>query len=169
MFAEPENAQALACHGRGIDTPLILPSTGTDEAIGLKQVPGCCHQQHHRGVGDSGGVRVGAIGDHDAPAPGGVQIDRFIARANGTDDLELRKQCHLVAAQPTAAVRQHGPDGIGGLAHGVCPGCILFPLADGVPGSGQRGHAFRSDSHQSQDTDSHDRSFRRAPDQLCTW
>ena len=42
---------------------------------------------------------------------------------------------------------------------------ILLPLADGVPGSGQRGHAFRSDSHQSQDTDSHDRSFATKMDQ----
>jgi hypothetical protein len=46
----------------GVDTPLLLPSAGAHEAIGLKQVPGRCHQQHHGGVGDSRCVRVGAIG-----------------------------------------------------------------------------------------------------------
>ena len=164
-FSETENTQTLACNGWGLDTPLILPSTGTDEAIGLKQVPGCCHQQHHRGVGDSGCVRVGAIGNHDTPTPGGVQIDCFIARANGANDLELWKQGHLIAAQTAAAVGQHGPDSIGCLANSVCPVCIFFPLVDDIPGSRQRGHAFRSDSHQSQDTDSHDCSFETKTDQ----
>jgi hypothetical protein len=163
--AEPENPQALARHGRGVDTPLLLPSTGTDEAIGLQQVPRRGQQQQHRGVGDRGGIRVGAMGDHNAPAPGGVQIDRFIARAHGADDLEVWQPGHLVAAQTAAAVGQHGPDGVGGLAHGVCPVGIVLPLADGVPSSGQRGHAFRRDSHQSQDTDRHERSFATQTDQ----
>ena len=105
------------------------------------------------------------MGDHDAPALGGGQIDRFIARAHGADDLELRQQGHLGATQPAAAVGQHGPDGLGGLANGVCPVGIVLPLVDGVPGRGQRGHAFRSDSHQSQDTDSHERSFATNTDQ----
>ena len=105
------------------------------------------------------------MGDHDAPAPGGVQIDRFVARAHGADDLELRQPCHLVAAQTAAAVGEHGPDGVGCLANGVCPVGIFLPLADSIPGSGQRGHAFRSDSHQSQDTNSHDRPFETQTDQ----
>ena len=107
----------------------------------------------------AGCVRVGAIGDRDAPAPGRVQIDRFIARADGADDLELRKQRHLVAAQAPAAVGQHGPDGIAGLAHGVSSGWLFLPLAHGVARSGQRGGAFRTESHHGQDTDAHKRSF----------
>ena len=35
-FAEPENTQALARNGWGVDTPLLLPSTGAHEAIGLQ-------------------------------------------------------------------------------------------------------------------------------------
>jgi len=61
------------------------------------------------------------MGDHDTPAPGGGQIDRFIARAHGADDLELGQQGHLVAAQPAAAVGQHGPDSLGSRANGVYP------------------------------------------------
>jgi hypothetical protein len=38
--SKTENAQTLAGNGRGVDTPLLLPSTGAHEAIGLKQVPG---------------------------------------------------------------------------------------------------------------------------------
>src|SRR6266508_3431395 len=35
-FSKTENTQTLGRNGRGVDTPLILPSTGTYEAIGLK-------------------------------------------------------------------------------------------------------------------------------------
>jgi len=39
-----------------------------------------------------------AIGDRDAPTPGCVEIDSLIACADGAGYLEIRKQCHLVAA-----------------------------------------------------------------------
>jgi hypothetical protein len=97
-FSKTENPQTLAGNGRGVDTPLVLPSTGTYEAIGLKEVPGYRHQQHHGGVGDGRCVRVGAIGDRDASTPGCVEIDRLIACADRAGYLEIRKQCHLVAA-----------------------------------------------------------------------
>src|SRR5882672_6379938 len=35
-FSKTENPQTLAGNGRGVDAPLVLPSTGTYEAIGLK-------------------------------------------------------------------------------------------------------------------------------------
>src|SRR5689334_6682182 len=65
--SKTENAQTLAGNGRGIDTPLLLPSAGVYVTISLTHVPGRCHQQHHGGIGDSRGVRVRAIGDRDAP------------------------------------------------------------------------------------------------------
>jgi hypothetical protein len=76
---------------------LVLPSTGTYKAIGLEQVPGCRHQEHQGRVRDSRCVRVGAVGDRDAPTPGGVEIDGLIACADRADYLEIRKQGHLVA------------------------------------------------------------------------
>ena len=49
------------------------------------------HQQHHGRVGDRRRVRVGTIGDGDAPTPGGVEIDRLIACADRAGDLEIRQ------------------------------------------------------------------------------
>jgi hypothetical protein len=115
---------------------LVLPCAGVHVTIGRTQVPGGRHQQHHGGVGDSRCVGVGAIGDRDAPASRGVQVDRFIARADGADDFELRKQRHLVAAYTATAVGQNGPDGIACLAHGVHPVRVLLPLENSVAGSG---------------------------------
>jgi len=93
---------------------------------------------------------------------GGVQIDRLIACAAGAHDLEIRKQCHLVTTQAPTAIGQHGPDGIACLANGVYPVGILLPLANGVAGGGQCGHAFRRESHESQDTNVHGRSLLQA-------
>jgi hypothetical protein len=129
--------------------------------IGLAHVPGCCHQQHHGGVSDGGCVRVGAIGDRDTPASCRVEIDSFVARADGADDLELRQQIHLVGGQTAAAVGQDGPDGFACLANGVYPVCILLPLANGVAGVGERSYAFGREAHHSQDADSHARSFNK--------
>src|SRR3989441_93238 len=100
---------ALAERGRLLHPPLILPSARVHVPIGLAQMAGRRHQQHHGGVRNGGGVRVGAIGDCDAPAPGFVQIDRFVTRADRADDLELRQHFHLVAAQAAAAIGQNGP------------------------------------------------------------
>ena len=156
-LTQAENTQALAGNGRGVDMPLVLPSTGTDEAVGLKQVPGGCHQQHHGGVGDSGCVRVGTIGDGDASTPGCVEIDGLIAGADGADDLEIRKQCHLVAAEAATAVGQNNPDGSAAVAKGVYPARVPRPLANGVAGCGQCGYPFRSEPNESQDISAHDR------------
>jgi len=70
--SKTEYAQTLAGNGRGVDTPLVLPCTSVYVTIGLTHVTGRCHQQHHGGVGNSRGVRVGAMRDRDAPATGCV-------------------------------------------------------------------------------------------------
>ncbi len=99
-------------------------------------MPGGRHQQHHGGVGDSRCVRVGAIGDRDAPTPSGVEIDSLMACADRAGYLEIRQQCHLVAAQASTAVGQNGPDGGASVAKGVYPACVPRPLADGIAGRG---------------------------------
>ena len=70
-----QNAQTLAGNRRSVDTPLFLPSAGVHVTISLTHVAGRCHQQHHGGIGDGRCVRVGTIGDRDAPPPGRVEID----------------------------------------------------------------------------------------------
>src|SRR5262245_50958064 len=89
--SESEYAQTLARDSRSVDTPLVLPSAGMYVPIGLTQMASRRHQQHHGGVGDRRCVRVGAIGDGDAPVAGCVQVDSLVAGADGADDLELRQ------------------------------------------------------------------------------
>ena len=55
--SQTEHAQTLAGNGRGLDPPLVLPSAGVDVTIGLPHVPGCCHHQHHGGIGDRDALR----------------------------------------------------------------------------------------------------------------
>ena len=158
-FSHAEDAEALARDGRGVDPPLILPRAGVNVPIGRAQVPCRRHQQHHGGVSDRGRVCVGGVGNRYAPAAGRVQVDGFVACADGADDLELGKRRHLFAGEAAAAVGQNGPDAIARLAYGVHPVRMLFALANGVAGGGQRRYPFRTDAHHGQNTNAHDCSL----------